>query len=226
MGLAKYVVNGIDFSSIEGIRDHCRQIIKRATGPIHPERGIRFTLPKEDEDFILDMVYTYHANGDDVIGVGLDSVQIGYVGPEIGRPHWGFYAIRIDGSEDLFGFGKICKNKEKIQVDRIKDAKRKAIASQVIEYKEQYFDGFDTAICEATGEEMTRTTCHVDHHEPTFAELDKAYFKGQEVELSPDGFFWEIKDSDLRLGWQEYHRQNAKLRCVTARFNLTRKGSA
>lgn len=219
----KYKIANKGFSSLDAIKKHCRQIKERATSGMEPEPGVRFMLDDEDEKFIIEMVSELHPSSGEILGIGLACVQVGYVPPDVGKPHWGFYAIRYDGSESLFGFSKIGFNTTQAHRSRSKDAKRRAIVDQILAYKEEYFDGFEESVCEATGEVISRTNCHVDHEGPTFAELDEAFFGGAEVEVENDGLNWHIADKKLLKEWQEYHRKNANLRCVTARFNLTRR---
>lgn len=220
----KYTVNGIGFNSLDAIKKHCKAIKERATLGIEPEEGLRFTLDGDDLAFMLDFIECMHPSCDDILGCGLFSIQVGYVGSEVGKPHWSFYAIRIDGSEDLFGYSKCGLNKSRSETKDAFAAKRRAIADQTIAYKEQYFDGQDFAICEATGELMRREDCHVDHKDPTFAQLEEQFFQGWEPDLEQVGKKWEIKDDEgIRTSWQEFHRKHATLRCVTRAFNLSRK---
>jgi hypothetical protein len=221
----KYVVNGIGFSSIESIKEHCRGIKQRATNGIKPDPEVYFILTGDDLAFCFDMVRQL-ADANLIIGDGLVSIKVGYVPPEVGKPHWGFYAIRTDGSESLFGFNKFGRSIDQLWTDRTTRAKRFAIAGQVIAYKEQYFDGRDSAVCEATGDVITRTSCHVDHADPwPFARIDTEFFAGKQIEVFDDGLNWMIKDHAICRAWQDFHRATAILRCVTSRFNLTRKAA-
>ena len=217
----KYTVNGIGFSSKKAVQDHCRGIKDRATNGQLPEWGnYHSILIPSDNEFMLDFI-RYHPSYIEIIGSGIVEVQVGYVGPEVGKPHWSFYAIRNDGSECLFGYSKFNKSAAQAEVDRVRQAKRNAIASQTIEYKEQFFDGQPEAICEATGELLLRCECHVDHECPTFKELDQAFFGDWIPDVVDDGQQWHLFD-DIKQSWQEFHRKHAKLRCVTRTFNLTR----
>lgn len=220
----KYFVNGIGFSSIEGVKDQCRLIKNNATLGIEPEWGVSFVLDHNDQAFMMDVI-NHRPDSQGIIGEGIASIRVGYVPPDIGKPHWGFYAIRTDGSECLFGFSKFGMSAAQIQGDRIGRAKRLAISDQVISYKEQYFDGQEEACCEATGELIARTNCHVDHAGPTFQELDRAFFGDMDVEVMDDGMNWHIANPKLRREWQDYHEAYAVLRCVTIKYNLTRKDS-
>lgn len=219
----KYELNGIGFRSLESIKDVCRDIKTRSTFGMEPQWGGRFSLSTDDEQFMFELIVRMHPSSPEIIGDGLATVQVGYVPPEVGKPHWGFYAIRVDGSECLFGFGKIGKSPERAQADRVSRAKRLAVSDQTIAYKEEYFDGDEQARCEATGEIMFRSECDVDHAGPTFKELDERFFAGADVAIVDDGLNWHIADAELKENWQEYHRSHAVLRCVTAKFNRSRK---
>jgi len=221
----KYTINGIGFSSKDAVKEHCRVIKDRATNGIAPEWGVYFSILIEDDHvFMLDFI-RFHPSYLEIVGSGIVEIQVGYVGPDVGKPHWSFYAIRNDGSECLFGYSKFNKSPAAAEVDRVRQAKRNAIAPQTIEYKEQFFDGQPDGICEATGELMLRTDCHVDHESPTFKELDHQFFGDWVPDVVDDGQQWQLFD-DIKASWQEFHRKYAKLRCVTRAFNLSRKDAA
>ncbi len=222
MAKDKYTVGGIAFRSIKAVKDHCKGIKERATGGRNPEWGVYFSiLNKDDHSFMLDFI-RFHPSYSEIVGEGIVEIQVGYVGHEIGTPHWSFYAIRNDASERLFGYKKFNKTPEKSDLDNVKAAKRNAISPQTIEYKEQYFDGQPEALCEATGQLMQRTECHVDHESPTFKELDAQFFGDWIPDVIDDGQQWQLV-GDIKNHWQEFHLKNAKLRCVTSDFNLKRK---
>lgn len=222
----KYTINGISFKSQKAVKDHCRHIRDRITKTnlFDVDYGVTYYLEGDDKAFMLDLI-NHLPNADEIIGCGIRNISICVV-PK-GKFHWGFCVLRIDASEQVFGFGKFGIKPAQVRQRRSSEAFRNAISDQTIEYKEQYFDGHLEAVCEATGELMTREDCHVDHEHPTFRELVKQFF-GEDpiIEMEDDGLFWNIADEELRSGWQAFHRKNAKLRCTTRKFNLTRKESS
>lgn len=221
----KYTINGIPFKSQEAVRDHCREIRDRITGTdiYDVDYGVVYCLDGADRDFMIDFIKHLH-DADNLIGCGIREILICVV-PK-GKFHWGFCVLRVDASEQIFGFGKFGASPQQVRERRASEAFRNAISDQTIEYKEQYFDGHLEAPCEATGELMTRVDCHVDHEEPTFRELVRQFFgENPNIEMVDDGLCWHIADKDLRHAWQEFHRKHAKLRCTTRNFNLTRKES-
>ena len=225
MKTAKYLINGIGFTSIKSVQDHCRKIKQTVTKGIDPRPDMFFLLSGDDADFVVDMV-TQLVGSDSIIGIGLSAIKVGYVPPEIGLPHWGFYAVRVDRTESLFGFGKFGKTAEQVRSDRINRAKRIAIADQIIAYKENYFCFLDNAICEATGDVMKKNECHVDHNDPwPFQRIQNEFFKEESFDVFDDGLNWNISDPKLKKDWQDFHKSKAILRCVTSNFNLTRKES-
>lgn len=224
----KYTVNGIGFNSKKAVQDHCRAIIQKAVGNLKPQWGARLPiLDDADEAFLLDFIRylpSYEAYR------GAQNVLVGYVGDQQKAPHWGLYAILPDASEWCFGFSKFGMTPAEAEIVNLKSAKRNAVLDQTQGYKEQYFDGHEEALCEATGELMVRAagfrnSCHVDHESPTFDQLDKEFFGDWEPPLVNDGEMWQLSDEwdDFKKTWQEFHRKHAKLRCVTRAFNLSRK---
>jgi hypothetical protein len=185
--------------------------------------GVTYILDGSDKQFMLDFIRHLH-DADEVVGCGISEILVCVV-PK-GKFHWGFCVLRTDASECIFGFGKFGATAKQVDKRRATEAFRNAISDQTIEYKEQYFDGHLEAACEATGEIMTRTQCHVDHESPTFDQLVKQFFGDDpQVEMFDDGLLWHIADENVRREWSEYHKKNAKLRCTTSSFNLTRKKS-
>lgn len=184
----KYTISGITFKSQEAVRDHCREIRDRVTGTnlYDVDYGVVYCLDGKDREFMIDFIKHLHG-ADEIIGCGIREVFICVV-PK-GKFHWGFCVLRVDASEQIFGFGKFGTNPTQVRERRSSEAFRNAISDQTIEYKEQYFDGHLEALCEATGELMTRTDCHVDHEEPTFRELVRQFFgENPDIEMVDDGF--------------------------------------
>lgn len=218
----KYTINGIEFNSQEAVKDYCRKIRDRITGTdlYDVDPGVTYMLSGEDKKFLVDFI-RHHHNADELIGCGIAEVLVCVVMK--GKFHWGFSVLRIDASEEVFGFGKFGAKAEQVVRSRTTEAFRNAIKDQTIAYKEEYFDGHPEAVCEATGEIITRVGCHVDHECPTFKELTDWFFNtGKPIDVFSDGLSWHIADESLRLAWQEYHRENANLRCTTIAFNLSR----
>lgn len=93
----------------------------------------------------------------------------------------------------------------------------------MIRYKEQFFDGKAVAACESSGKPITWEQCHVDHEGPnTFERLVVECFGTPipNIEVIESGILWTIKDEQTKTHWQEFHRKNAKLRCVDATHHL------
>ena len=223
----RYTINGISFSSQQDVKEHCREIRDRITGQdlYDVEYGVTYCLDGDDKAFMLDLIRNL-ASAEEIIGCGIAEVLVCVV-PK-GKPHWGFCVIRHDASESIFGFNRFGASPFQVRKQRENEAFRNAISHQTIEYKEQYFDGHAEAFCEATGELMTRLDCHVDHEEPLFCQLVEQFkaMCGGQIEMLDDGLCWHIADKSIREAWQNFHRQNAKLRCTTSKFNLTRKAKS
>ena len=115
---------------------------------------------------------------------------------------------------------------------------RVLVEDQTRGYKENYIDSFDDPKCELTGESITFLNSHVDHVAPlTFDKLVEGFLSEYGLDLNTipvrddlaDNKYVDLLDDDLiAIRWQEYHREHAKLRVISAFANLSiakRKGA-
>lgn len=134
-----------------------------------------------------------------------------------------------DGSSDTLSFHKAIDGKP-TEDKYLLEAFRRSINDQIYEFKRKNFK--DEMKCPLTGESLTFNTVHVDHQYPKTFDAILAEF----LTLLDDGEtdvllnFTIVLDSDgMRTlehnayceAWQQYHRENAVLRFLSPRGNLS-----
>jgi hypothetical protein len=83
-----------------------------------------------------------------------------------------------------------------------------------------------------TGERLTAKNSHVDHMRPlTFQRLARDFLASRKLRLedlrtTKAGNVTTLTDRDIADAWQQYHRENAKLRIASKRANLKERKPA
>jgi hypothetical protein len=96
-------------------------------------------------------------------------------------------------------------------------------------YFEKNGDSEDKVVCPITKEKIKFNEAHVDHREPfTFSSIVHFFIKVNsinlnEIEYLTEGRYGnEFKDSSLAEKFKDWHRENAKLRVVKGKANLSK----
>jgi hypothetical protein len=132
-----------------------------------------------------------------------------------------------DGSSLPFSWNKCCKGKKSSDGVSVKTALRAAVADQTSAVMDAAFAHSETIACPMSGDVITRRSSHVDHAPPKFADLVQAWLIDRDIQLDdvpladdPQGgqilALGEARDS-----WRRFHKQNAVLRVVSARWNTS-----
>ncbi|MEB3248709.1 MAG: DCL family protein [Merismopediaceae bacterium] len=162
-----------------------------------------------------------HPSSEIKIGCGVKGIMV--------RRNMGancFWLERIDGSLTDFSYIECLKPLSNRQ--KVLRTLRSLINDQILAFKQDYFRDRETAICEFTGEVLRFNTCHVDHAYPrTFLALVEEWRHGHSLGFeqiaicgSEDGVMGDrLIDPDLESDWQDYHRDNARLRIVSVKAN-------
>ncbi len=135
-----------------------------------------------------------------------------------------FELIRNDGTKTDFSYRKCLTPSTKRQ--KALTALRHAIGNQIVEFREFQFGLFDRIPCAYSGEMITRSESHVDHVPPdTFTVLVRRFMGARDLEsvetVSGDMVFGDkLADSQFEVEWVLWHRNNAKLRVVSAAANM------
>lgn len=143
-----------------------------------------------------------------------------------------FVLHRIDGSRTDFSY-KTCLSPETATRDRAIKALRVAVEAQVADFRQQAIataaaQGTEL-LCPCLGTPLLSGACHVDHQHPhTFKRLVDDWM-GQEGLTSFDEVALTVCDmdrctmcnNDQRASWQQFHKQHARLRLLSARANMS-----
>jgi Protein of unknown function (DUF3223) len=152
-------------------------------------------------------------------GVAYFSVQLN---PTYGNPS--FWLHRIDGTATDFSFLKCLRRQSRTQV--LMRALRRAVAPDIIRFRNQALDAAGVVACPITGEPALIGNCDVDHVPPrTFARLAAEFIRAEGGEASirldnPDGETGAVMiDASQECRWREFQRANATLRILSVRGN-------
>jgi hypothetical protein len=170
-----------------------------------------------------------HPNAKAKIGPGVEAIYR-EPNPQNGGRNNGFVIHRIDGTIIDFSYRK-CLGLGNHKNHRATQAFRGDVQCQIEVFKENAFSE-GTVECVLTGKKLTRQIAHVDHHPTPFITLLRRFIKSEGLSLAKVevvdvrsmGGEKTIKDANLRQRWQIFHRDNAKLRVIYWRSNLS-KGS-
>jgi len=138
-----------------------------------------------------------------------------------------FYVHRTNGTRDHFSYLKSLKGQDDVR-SLVVGALNRAIDEQIWNFRDRQLQN-GPLICSYTGQSITKDSYHVDHHNPTFLELYRAWMTQQSlgfenVEIS-EGCDNEIGRRMMNpsqiASWQQYHRNQARLRMLSPLGNLS-----
>lgn len=177
-----------------------------------------------DETFLKTLIL-FHPDAKQKIGCGIKCFSIG-------KDHaWGktrcFVLHRTDGNSTEFSFYSCIDGN-----NRKKDilvACREAISDQIISFKLAAFTQ-GPVVCPITNITLDKDNCHVDHKPPlTFNSLFLEWLKESnisldDIKISPPAdnqYQTTMIDAKQKKTWQDYHKNNAILRVISIRANLS-----
>lgn len=206
----------MDFKSKKEIIEHVRVIMKNNNNNVF--------LNDMDSNFMFDLLQ-WHEEFDEKSGVGIDKFFI--MDNEQYTNTRTFRILRFDGSTTHFSFMACLNNKTKKH--RVIKAFRYHIESQIKDFKTEFFNNNSLVFCEFTKERLYSYACHVDHIKPkTFKKLMSDFMQNESLSFdnidlldSKDKYNEEFKNKELINKWFDYHKNNAELRVVSAKANLT-----
>jgi len=180
-----------------------------------------------DAACLIEMVAVHH-EADQKVGCGISHFTVA-TAYEYG-PHSRHFVIhRADGSSTDVSFDTPIDGP--CHRGDCYNALRRAIAGQIIAFRDQQFAINAVHICPLTGAMVTNTSYHVDHIPPaTFQGLVARWLCERQIELtqlaitppSDNQTAAEMNDSSQRVDWERFHARNAKLRLVSPNGNLSR----
>ncbi|WP_338598440.1 DCL family protein [Saccharopolyspora sp. SCSIO 74807] len=212
----KPIVIGERFFALKkDAEQECRSILYRY------RPGDTVSTP-EDERLLLD-VLNMHPDRDRKVGHGIDHFEV-RENPQIQRKRT-IYLVRSDGSETDFSYLKCLTPPS--QAKLAKATLRRAVVPQINEFIRETYQRCGALTCAITGEALDRSQAHVDHYNPTFDMLSKAFADSEGgwdaiSTKSSDGMIGkEIADPDQAGRWDRYHRDFSSLRIVSVQSNLS-----
>jgi len=182
-------------------------------------------LSAEDQGIVIDLL-GLHPESASKIGCGIAFFTV-ETEREFGRTRH-FMIHRLDGSFTDFSF-PACIDGRNIRRD-ILESLRRAVAEQIVDFRERFFSHIQTSICPLSGSHITRVSYHVDHAPPgKFTVLVERWLAAEsltldQIEITPPGdsqIVSEMTSVDQRNSWKIFHRQEATLRMLSPLGNLS-----
>ena len=191
--------------------------------PILNDSPIDSIIPEPGHGFLTDLLQL-HPDADVKIGCGVTNFSV----ERNEYSQRGFRLHRLDGTSTDFSVYKCFdgKHNRKAQVQL---ALRTATMQQISRFREEQLQAGEN-FCPFSSELLHRNNCHVDHTSPmTFDQLFNTWMNlnGLTIETvnitdSADNKQGREMTNPLQVtSWQNFHQQNAKLRLVSIRGNLS-----
>lgn len=183
----------------------------------------------DDDRFLRDLI-AGHPHADEKIGCGIERFTVR--ADVVWRSSRHFVIIRTDGTETDFSF-HTCLDGESIQAT-VRGAMRHAVRGQVLAFKHEVISG-PCPSCPISGVALTADNSHVDHEYPaTFSALADQWRTEQMLEwkmivIGPskdNQLVREMADPGQIESWKGFHRDNARLRLLSAAANLALSNGA
>ncbi len=189
---------------------------------------INSTLNEEESNFMYNYFECFHLDWDTKLGVGIKRI-LRIKEPNYGK-HRAFLIERIDGTKTDISY--IINNIQKKNYNReFRQALRKCVEPQIIEFKNNVFKEKKEIICPITGQLITFENCHIDHENPTFDDLVINFISKYDIKIHPELFpkeadlqtTYDITDLSIKKEFYDFHKKNANLRAIFSNANLRRK---
>jgi hypothetical protein len=202
-----------------------KDVITRIQEILHSKESV---IHGQDYLFLYD-IFMLHPDIDNKIGVGIKQIE-SRINKEYPKTKC-FWIVRNDGTETDISFMK-CLTDIKTESLVLK-AFRVEISEQIESFKKNFFDsnGNNVYLCPLTNEVVHRWDCHVDHISPkTFLNLVNEFCLKHELTLGEiavygsgvDGNILKtLADRNIANLWKDFHSQNAILRVLSKRGNLS-----
>lgn len=216
----KYKIRDFETNSKKGIEGKAREILKKDKP--------NTILEGEDYEFMIEYFSKFHCEWEQKKGKEIRAIRR-IINPKFGR-NMAFWIERNDGSSTDISF--IISNIEKKNYDReFRQAMRKVIDPQIVQFKDEAFKETDIILCPLTNQTVSKIGCHVDHFNPSFDKLIKTFISQNSIELKEELFpkgrdnqiEYDINDDEMKKQFYDFHKQNANLRVTSAKGNQRRK---
>lgn len=180
--------------------------------------------PLDDSDGVLTDLFERHPNYTLKVGPG---IAYFFVAPVPGSQC--LHVMRTDGTSTDFSYRKCLTKNDRYHYNKFAAAARVAVLDQIAEYRDAQF-AQGPQVCAISGVPLVLgENVHVDHHEPQFVEILRAFIDEHEIDpkdhVQPgaDGdVFATFTTSEMEQLWAEYHRARAVLRLLCKEENMRR----
>lgn len=158
----------------------------------------------------------------------IKSVQV--IKINTGKPHKNFLIILNDGNSSSFSLDNCFppeNSKRDEKKEKFNEASRVAITDQIIQFKKSQRDNQGKYWCVAEKKEVAEAI-HVDHDELSFHELISDFIQCEGIQFDEVKYYKqnyqciEFKDQVLKIKWQIFHEEKAKLQ-ICDQCNLRKK---
>lgn len=221
----KYIIADKKFSTKKEITEYCKAL-KRTVGIIYVADSIGYR-------FLTALIREGHLNAKHKLRKAINYIYVDKNKYGITR----FMLKYLDGTEDDFSYisciDNLGKETEEARKSRIRKKKNSAyrlsIKDQIQEFRNNSYN-----ICELCGNSSINTIFHVDHKNPTFAQLIEDFENIVNVSIPEE--FIDIDTTSYEHGrhmfreedrkycewWKDYHKKCANLQILCSKCNLTR----
>jgi hypothetical protein len=205
-----------EFKTKKALEDYIRAIVNST-----PDNT---PIPSPDHDFLVPFFQTLHNQWDVKKGLGVKHFEVRWVYTSQGKSR-GVHIVRTDESVIDISWKRILE-KPSHYAD-VLDAARLEVAAQRNDFSDAFFKGNKEPKCQVTQVPITKKESQVDHAAPlTHKALVDAWLVAggiatNDIKLEDLGVESRFTDRALAEGWQQYHRENARLRVVHKIVNLS-----
>ncbi|MEZ4614736.1 MAG: DCL family protein [Caldilineaceae bacterium] len=215
-----FIINGEKFATKKDLLTRVRQIL-------HSYKDGQ-TLNMFDLAFIGDLLNN-HPQAEQKIGCGISSIFVKQ--NPVFHGNRGFWIRREDGTQTDFSFMECLSPSS--QKKKVLSAFRAAVEPFTFAFKQQFFDSLADGIatCDYTGQVLTFVGSHVDHKPPnTFEKIFSDFIDNEDLDIAKiellggaqDNLIQdEIADPTIKDRWITFHNQQAELRVVSSKANLS-----
>lgn len=215
-----FIINEETFTTKQGLLTRVREIL-------HSYKDGQ-VLNMFDFAFIRDLLNN-HPHAEQKIGCGVSSILVKE--NPVFRGKQGFWIIREDGTQTDFSFMECLSPSS--QKKKVLSAFRAAVEPFTFAFKQKFFDSRADGVttCDYTGQIITFVGSHVDHKPPnTFEKIFNDFIGSEDLDIAEIELLGgaqdnviqdEIADPTIKERWITFHNQQAELRVISGKANLS-----
>jgi hypothetical protein len=215
-----FIINGEKFATKKDLLARVREIL-------HSYKDGQ-ALNMFDFAFIRDLLNN-HPQAEQKIGCGISSIFVKQ--NPVFHGNRGFWITRDDDTQTDFSFMECLSPSSPKR--KVLSAFRAAVEPFTFAFKQQFFDSRPdgTAICDYNGQALTFVGSHVDHKPPnTFEKIFNDFIGSEDLDIAKIELLGgaqdnviqdQIADPTIKERWITFHNQQAELRVISSKANLS-----